>query len=76
MLTLKQLGPNQTQLNVDGLEVLFSYETPVACRLRDGTWRQTSTKHSNTTTKHIKQWLAGAVAPKAEQSFFDNLLQY
>ena len=40
-----------------GVQVLFSYETPVAGRTGYGEYVRTSKKYSPTTTKHINQWL-------------------
>ena len=70
-MKLKQLGPNRTQLTYsDGLEVLWSYETPVAAKLADGTYVKTSTKWSATTSRHINQWLDGVNAVEVPQEAF------
>ena len=61
-MKLKQLGANTTLLQYEDLaqkEVLFSYETPVAVNwLGSGVTFVTSTKYSNTTTKHINKYVA------------------
>lgn len=41
----------------DGRTVLFSYETPVAFFKSGVGFRKTEKYHSNTTSKHINQWL-------------------
>lgn len=53
-MKITQAGSNQTILHTDnGTQVLFSYETPVAATLPDGTRVQTEKKYSNTTSRHI-----------------------
>ena len=68
MLKLRQLGPNQTELELDNMLILFSYETPVAAWVAGRGWLRTDTKYSKTTTKHINQWLdaVGTVVPQSE----------
>ena len=57
MIRLKQLGPNKTVLFVKGNELFFSYQTLVG--VQDGS-KLMITNHSwsNTTSKHINQWLS------------------
>ena len=70
-MKLKQIGPNQTQLTYsDGSEVFWSYETPVAGKLPDGTYVRTSTKWSTTTSRHINKWLDGVDAVEVPQDAF------
>jgi len=73
-MNIKQLGSNQTELEIKGARVLFSYSTPVACE-SVGKWYRTSKKWSNTTTRHINSWLEGAEAEAVPQEFFENLLK-
>jgi hypothetical protein len=54
-------------------EIFFSYQTPVAAYL-NGKAYKTSTKHSQTTTRHINDYLKGIPAETREQSFFNNLI--
>jgi len=65
---IKQLGSNRTLLLLDDVEVLYSYSTPVAARLEDGSFMRSinylnydpKTKTgstSKTTQKHITQTL-------------------
>ena len=72
-MNIKQLGSNQTELEIKGARVLFSYSTPVACESVGKRYR-TDKKWSQTTNRHINAWLDGAEAEIVPQSFFDNLL--
>lgn len=73
-MKLNNLGSNQTEIvKGNGLVVLYSYNTPVAALLPSGRYVRTSTKYSNTTSKHINKWLAGINAEEVDQSFIDNL---
>ena len=72
-MIVKQLGSNQTELEIKGARVLFSYSTPVACQLNNGYYR-TSKKWSVTTSRHINEWLNGNKATEAVQGFFDDVL--
>ncbi len=60
-MKLKQLGSNKTQVTFDlhtgKMDVLFSYETPVAAWLPNRGYIRTQKKFNSTTTKHINQWL-------------------
>ena len=56
-MKLKQLGSNQTELDLGDVQVFFSYETPVAARLTDGSLVRTDQWYSATTSKHINKWL-------------------
>jgi len=55
-MKLKQIGSNQTELDLGFAQVFFSYETPVAACLTDGTLVRTDQWYSATTTRHIKNW--------------------
>jgi hypothetical protein len=75
-MALKQIGPNQTQVTYsDGSEVFWSYETPVAGKLPDGTYVKTSTKWSRTTSRHINKWLDGVDAVEVSQDTFTDLVE-
>jgi len=58
---IKQLGSNKTLLLLGSVEVLYSYSTPVAARLADGSFISSKNYHQNGTTKtsqkHITQTL-------------------
>ena len=71
-MKLNQLGSNQTELVLnDGTQVLFSYETPVACWI-DGQFYRTDKKWSQTTSRHINKWVHCALSKP--QVFFDVLV--
>jgi hypothetical protein len=72
-MNLKPLASNKTELTLeDGTQVLFSYETPVACWI-NGEFFKTSKKWSNTTSRHINSWVH--LATEKPQEFFDNLVK-
>ena len=84
-MKLKPLASNMTELVLDGVEILFSYQTPVAC-IKDNnqgsrTFLKTDKQWSQTTSRHISKWAAlrGCVTSNDEdhtrpQEFFDNLI--
>ena len=72
-MNLKPIASNKTELTLgDGTQVLFSYETPVACWIQ-GEYFKTSKKWSNTTSRHINSWVH--LATEKPQEFFDNLVR-
>jgi hypothetical protein len=72
-MNLKPLASNKTELTLaDGTQVLFSYQTPVAC-WRNGEYFKTSKKWSNTTTRHVNSWVH--LATEKPQEYFDNLIK-
>ena len=70
MLQIKPIGINLTELSAEGMQVLFSYQTPVAAWI-NGQYYKTNKKWSNTTTRHINKWVH--LAGEKDQDFFDNL---
>lgn len=72
-MNLNPIRTNLTELEINGLTVLFSYRTPVAA-IVDGVRYRTETRWSNTTSRHINQWLDGGHAQPKPQEFFDNLI--
>ena len=72
-MKLKQIGSNQTELDLGFAQVFFSYETPVAACLTDGTLVRTDQWYSATTTQHIKNW-CGLHCKTVPQSRIDCLL--
>jgi len=73
-MKLNPIASNMTVLTLpSGVDVLFSYKTPVACQTEDGFYYRTEQKWSPTTSRHISKWLAGARAEAKPQSFFDGL---
>ena len=73
-MKLKNIGSNQTELDLGFVQVFFSYETPVAACLTDGTLVRTDERYSVTTTKHINKWLNGCDALTVSQYRIDCLL--
>jgi len=83
-MKLNPIKSNMTEIELwNGLCVLFSYKTPVAC-FKPGVGPIVTEQHwSKTTTRHINFWLREIVgsaqtaktAPKSPQDFFDNLLE-
>jgi hypothetical protein len=73
-MKIKQIASNMTELDLGFAQVFFSYETPVAACLTDGTFVRTATKYSVTTTKHINKWLQGCEALTVSQDRIDCLL--
>ena len=77
-MRLKQLGSNTTQVTYDlhsgPMDILFSYQTPVAAWLPNRGYIRSQKKFSPTTTKHINQWLNGAEAYEVPQSDIEELV--
>ncbi len=74
-MKLKKIGSNMTELWTDSACVLFSYDTPVAANNFGEGFVRTSTKHSQTTTRHINKWLDGVIADERPQAFFYDLVK-
>lgn len=81
-MELRTLGANKTQLtlNKDGhkVEILFSYETPVAARVIDNCgarWYITTQYYSRTTSRHINSWVPKGFDERKPQSFFYELVK-
>ena len=74
-MKLKQLGSNMTELDMGFAQVFFSYETPVAARLTDGSLVRTAERYSVTTTKHINKWLQGCDAVEVPQAVINDLVE-
>jgi len=73
-MKIKQIASNMTELDLGFAQVFFSYETPVAARLTDGSLVRTDERYSVTTTKHINKWLEGCDALTVSQYRIDCLL--
>lgn len=74
-MNLKKLGNNMTVLDLNVMEVFFSYETPVGAMLADGSLVRTEEFFSVTTSKHINKWLAGREAREVSQEFIHDLVE-
>ena len=73
-MKLYQKGSNMTELDLGFAQVFFSYETPVAARLTDGSLVRTDQWYSATTSKHINKWLQGCDALTVSQYCINCLL--
>jgi hypothetical protein len=78
-MNLNPIKANMNEVSTEKLTILFSYKTPVAVMIDEGlgfVFYRTAKRWSNTTTRHINQWLGnyGKVASEKPQEFFDNLL--
>ena len=73
-MRLTPIATNQTEVEFDsGVQVFFSYKTPVAAYIPTKGYVRTSTKWSSTTTKHINKWLDGVNATEVDQAILDNI---
>lgn len=74
---MKSLGANQTQITVGLVDILVSYQTPVAMYDHgSNTAYKTERKWSKTTSKHINAWFdLNKDVKEVPQSFFDDLLR-
>jgi len=74
-MKIKSIGSNMTELNINGLSVLFSYSTPVAGWDDSGAFR-TSNHYSATTTKHINKYLRGKdIGRKVDQDYINSIVK-
>lgn len=87
-MKLKPIASNMTELELDGAEILFSYQTPVAAIIDGGIvngiayrrFVRTNKKWSQTTSRHInkfaeiKGFIASSDNALQPQEFFDNLI--
>lgn len=79
-MNLNPIRANMNEVNFGTKSILFSYKVPVASfEYPNGAgtaqYYQTDKKWSNTTTRHIKQWLNGNGAMFKPQEYFDNLVK-
>ncbi len=73
-MNLRVVGPNQTEISLtDGNRLFFSYDTLVAAYFVGRGYVFTTTKYSNTTSKHIKNWIDGEDSEDMIQECFDQL---
>ena len=74
-MKLNQIRTNMTEIELTNqVKVLFSYKIPVAAEV-NGRLVRTSYKWSNTTTRHINQWLDGREAEIVSQAYLDDLAE-
>tara|TARA_B110001454_G_C12508594_1_gene345793 strand:- start:97 stop:345 length:249 start_codon:yes stop_codon:yes gene_type:complete len=77
-MKLKQIGANQTEVQLSDhyeTQIFFSYEQAVCVRNVDGCF-VTDKKYSQTTSKHINNWVANLsnIIKMVPQSEIDNLV--
>lgn len=78
-MKLNIVKPNVTELIKDNFKIIFSYNTPIMIHfINTGNVSITKQKYSNTTTRHIKTWLADNNVSdmnqfKVEQSEIDQI---
>ena len=67
-MKLNPVGANQTEVEIGGVTVFFSYKTPVAAHIAGKGYIRTEKHYSTTTIRHINQWLKanGASMDKVE----------
>jgi hypothetical protein len=74
-MKINPIASNMTEVETEKATILFSYKTPVACCMNDGSgFYVTTKKWSRTTSKHINKWIGKAQVFEREQSFFDSLV--
>ena len=74
-MKIKRLGASKNLLVLpSGSEAFFSYDTPVAFQMHSGEIFKTEEYYSQTTSKHITQYLNGRYANPVEQSFIQQIL--
>ena len=77
-MKVEQIGSNMTQVSANGMTILISYKTPVACHIQGKGYYKTAKYWSVTTSKHISKWLRSndySEVTEKPQDFFDNLLE-
>jgi len=75
-MQIKPIGSNMTELQVLGMSILFSYETPVAGWDGKGAFR-TEQKFSATTSKHINKYLGGKdIGRTVSQTYIIGLVDF
>lgn len=73
-LELHPIASNMNELIIDGANILFSYNTPVAAHIAGRGYVKTKTHYSATTSRHINKWLGGVDAEVVDQSEIDGLV--
>tara|TARA_Y100001937_G_scaffold24933_1_gene35746 strand:+ start:112 stop:339 length:228 start_codon:yes stop_codon:yes gene_type:complete len=74
-MKLKTIASNMTELNFNGVSIMFSYDTPVAGWDNQGAFK-TSEHYSPTTSKHISKYLGKDkdMARTVSQSYINSLV--
>ena len=71
-MKIRLIAPNVTEIQLNGISLLYSYETPVAGWDDQGAFRTTKF-HSVTTSKHINKYLGKDVGRKVSQESIDDI---
>jgi hypothetical protein len=71
-MRLRNIGPNQTEINTGDRSVLYSYSTPVVVQVHGVGYFRTATRHSVTTSRHINSYLDGRNATTVTQDQIDS----
>lgn len=74
-MRLRNIGTNETEIEINGKTILFSYNTPVAGRDEDGAPFRTEEKFSVTTSKHINKYLGKGIGRVVPQSYIEELVK-
>lgn len=74
-MRLHSLAANANVLYFGDKAILFSYETPVAAFVPGRGYLRTSTKWSQTTSRHIKKWLVDRSSTEVPQEEIENLIK-
>lgn len=74
-MRLEKIGANVTVIYVQEVQVMFSYETPVAAFIPGEGYVKTEKKWSVTTSKQITQWAGRKVEKTKPQEYFDTMLE-
>jgi hypothetical protein len=74
-MKLTNIGSNQSEVELNGITILFSYSTPVAAFVPGKGGLATSTKYSSTTSKHVnaamQRW--GCSSTEVEQEVINRI---
>ena len=75
-MQIKPIASNMTELQILGMSILFSYQTPVAGWDDKGAFR-TEQNFSATTSKHINKYLGGKdIGRTVPQSYITGLVDF
>ena len=74
-MNLKKLGANLTEIDTGKMQILVSYQTPVAMHYSGDDMVYITDKFwSRTTSHHINSWINDNLTDTITQSALDNLL--
>ena len=72
-MKIKSIGSNMSELTIGGVNILFSYETPVAGIDMEG-WFKTNQYYSKTTSRHINKYV-GINCRTVTQEWINNIVK-